>query len=277
MDTGEKVLGWVDFSVFFGLGSILYGVFATWLLKRWSTHGSSDAYKAYKFAQTPVHFAAAAAFVISCFAGARLLGYGNLIEFLTTDASGDVLGVSTVDTLWLSYGLAMLALFAGLLAYFAIGFVESMFAVAFFLLWVLASFMLCRAETLMQVIFISAGGFIWAAGSLFNMFRITPVRLLPINVYVMIPVVLFLLGLLTQWLFTILVCPYMQIAESVVGFLTVQIIFSGVMAFLIISMSASFILFMRYRSPYDRSRRTLYPDSGLVEGPKFSGTVQNRA
>lgn len=276
MDTGQKVLGWVDFGLFFTLGAAGYAI-STWLLKRWSTHGSSDAYKAYKFAQTPVHLATAAAFIISCFAGARLLGYGNLIEFLDTDASGDVLGVSTVDTLWLSYGMAMGALFGGLLAFFAIGFVEGLTAMFFFSLWILANYMLCRAETLMQVIFISAGGFIWAAGSLFNMFRITPVRMLPVNGFVITPAIIFLLGLITQWIFTILVCPYMQVAKSIIGFLTVQIIFSGVMGFLIISLMVTFILFMRYRSPYDGNRKTLYPDSGIVERPKYTVAVQNRA
>jgi len=276
MDTGQKVLGWIDTSVFLFLGAVGY-VISTWLLKRWSTHGSSDAYKAYKMAQTPVHLIATASFVIACFAGARLLGYGNLIEFLDVTATGDVLGVSTVDTLWFSYGIAMFFLFGSLLAFFSIGFVDGQLAMFYFTLWMLASFMLCRAETLMQVIFISSAGFLWAGGSLVNMFRITPVRMLPVNGYVITPAVIFLLGLLTMWIFTILICPYVQIASSVIGFLTVQIIFSCVMGFLIISLTVTTILFMRYRSPYDGGATTLYPNSGVVERPKYSAPTQNRA
>lgn len=275
MATILRVMAWVDLGVFFGLGVIGY-ILSTFVLKHWGKAGTNYAYKSYIFAQTPVHLAGTAAFIISFFSGLRLLGYDSIIELADADATGEVLGVQAYDMLWFSVGLAMWFLNAALLSFMSVGMIEGMLHLFYFLGWVVCNYVLSRTDSVYGVIFISAFGFGIVVASFLNLFRITPVRLFPINGWVLAPNVFYVLGLVAMWVFTILVNPYMQLAENLVLITTVQIIFSSVMFTIIVVLTALFIFGMKGRYPYDGSWESLYPNnSNLLPKRKFSQAVQN--
>ena len=276
MATVLRVMAWVDLGVFFLLGTVGY-ILATFVLKHWGKAATGNAYKSYIFAQTPVHLTAIAAFVISFVSGLRLLGYDSLIELIDADATGEVLGVQAYDLLWLSVGLAMWFINWGLTQFFAVGPVETAVHLIIFGGWVILNVILARADSIYAVIFISAFGFLLVVGSFVNLFRITPVRLMPINGWVMSPAVFYVLGLVAMWVFTILVNPYMQLASSTVVITTVQIIFSCVMFAIISVLTFLFTYAMKYRSPYDGMWESLYPsNSRLLPARKVNSQVQNQ-
>lgn len=267
------VISWIDLGAFTFLGTVLY-VIATFLLKMWARKPADPkkkSNKAYYFAQTPVHLLAVAAFVWAFISGLRLLGYDSVIQILDADATGEVLGVQAYDLTWFGVGFTLFWVFAAILAFFAVGFVEGCMSLIFFIGWVVLNFMLARADSVYGVIFISTFGFGIVLASLWNVARLTPVKIYPINGWSLAVVVWFVLTLITTWVFSILVNPYMQLTSSIVLYTTTQIVFSAGIFGSLVVMTVLIIVGMPERKPYiDGELELLYPMKDLIwhEGSK---------
>lgn len=261
------VISWIDLGAFLFLGIIQY-VIATFLLKMWARKPSNPkkkGNKAYYFAQTPVHLLAVASLTWAFVSGLRLVGYDSVIQLLDADATGEVLGVQAYDLTWAGVSATLFWVYAALLAFFAVGYVEGCMSLVFFIFWGLLNFGLARANSVYIVIFFSSIGFLLVVASLWNVSRLTPVKLYPINGWTLAVVVWFVLTLVTTWVFTILVNPYMQLTSSIVLYTTTQIVFSAGIFGSLVVMTVLIIVGMPERKPYiDGEWELLYPMKDLM-------------
>ena len=257
------VISWVDLGAFTFLGTLLYAA-GRFGLKMWAQRPGMKN-KAYYFAQAPVQLLAAGAFVWAFVSGLRLLGYDSVIQLLDADATGEVLGVQAYDLTWAGVSLTLMFMNAALLAFFSVEHIAGLLHLVFFAGWALLNFFLSRADSVYGVIFISSIGFGLVLASFLNLASLTPVQLKPINGWSLAVVLWFVITLVTTWVFSILVNPYMQLTSSIVLYTTTQIVFSAGIFGSLIVLSLLIVFGMPNRKPYIPGEwELLYPMKDLI-------------